>query len=108
MSLLRQTADMIRRQGTPTFCTAKQVEDYLEAYVDHFDLRPHFCLSTSIESVSREEDDGRWRLDFERRPSEWFDKVVVATGPHIRPIMPVLEGADLFTGRLIHSKGFKK
>ncbi|KAL7951736.1 flavin monooxygenase-like protein [Trichoderma barbatum] len=94
--------------GTPAFCTAKEVEDYLEAYVEHFDLSPHFYLSTSVKSISREEKDGRWRLDFDRRPSEWFDKVVVATGPHIRSMMPVFEGADLFTGRLIHSKGFKK
>jgi dimethylaniline monooxygenase (N-oxide forming) len=84
------------------------VEDYLEAYADHFDLRPHFRLSTSIKSISKEDDDGRWRLDFEEQPSEWFDKVIVATGPHIRPMMPEFEGADLFTGQLIHSKSFKR
>ncbi|KAL7938595.1 flavin monooxygenase-like protein [Trichoderma chlorosporum] len=94
--------------GTATFCTAKEVEDYLEAYVEHFDLRPHFRLSTSVSSIAREGQDGKWRLDLEGRPSEWFDKVVMATGPHIRPMMPSLEGSDLFTGRLIHSKGFKK
>ncbi|ETR98328.1 FAD/NAD(P)-binding domain-containing protein [Trichoderma reesei RUT C-30] len=94
--------------GTPTFCTAKHVQDYLEAYVDHFHLRPHFRLSTVVTSISRDQDSGRWRVNIEEQPSEWFDKVVVATGPHIKPMMPAFEGADLFTGRLIHSKGFKK
>ncbi|KAL5086630.1 hypothetical protein Trisim1_008882 [Trichoderma cf. simile WF8] len=94
--------------GTSTFCTAKEVESYLEAYVEHFDLRPHFRLATSVRSISREDGDGRWRLDFENRSSEWFDKVIMATGPHIRPMMPVLEGAEMFTGRLIHSKAFKR
>ncbi|PTB44171.1 hypothetical protein M441DRAFT_186554 [Trichoderma asperellum CBS 433.97] len=95
--------------GTPIHCAAKLVEDYLEAYASHFNLRPHFRLSTTVRSVSREDEgEGRWRLDFEGRPSEWFDKVVVATGPHIKPVIPEFEGADLFTGRLIHSKSFKK
>jgi dimethylaniline monooxygenase (N-oxide forming) len=84
------------------------VQDYLEAYVDHFHLRPHFRLSTVVTSISRDQDSGRWRVNIEEQPSEWFDKVVVATGPHIKPMMPAFEGADLFTGRLIHSKGFKK
>ncbi|KAL7817425.1 flavin monooxygenase-like protein [Trichoderma aethiopicum] len=94
--------------GTPTFCTAKHVEDYLEAYVDHFHLRPHFRLCTTVKSISRDQDDGRWKLDIKGQPSEWFDKVVMATGPHIKAMMPELEGTDLYTGRLIHSKGFKK
>ena len=97
-----------KTKGTPTFCTAKHVQDYLEAYVQHFHLSPHFRLSTIVESISLERDSGRWRLDLEGQPSEWFDKVVMATGPHIKPMMPDIEGADLFSGRLIHSKGFKK
>lgn len=84
------------------------MEDYLEAYVDHFHLKPHFRLCTTVKSISRDQDDGRWKLDIKGQPSEWFDKVVMATGPHIKPMMPELEGADLFTGRFIHSKGFKK
>lgn len=96
-------------KGTPIYCAAKQVEDYLEAYASHFNLGPHFRLSTTVRLIARDgEGEGRWRLDFEGRPSEWFDKVVVATGPHKTPVMPDFEGADLFTGRLIHSKSFKK
>ncbi|KAL7924775.1 hypothetical protein ACQKWADRAFT_319316 [Trichoderma austrokoningii] len=96
-------------KGTPIYCGAKGVEDYLEAYASHFNLRPHFRLSTTVTSISRDgRGEGSWRLDFEGRPSEWFDRVVMAIGPHVIPVMPKFEGADLFTGRLIHSKNFKK
>lgn len=38
----------------------------------------------------------------------WFDKVIVATGPQARAVMPRFEGADLFTGRVLHVKAFKR
>jgi dimethylaniline monooxygenase (N-oxide forming) len=96
-------------KGTPIYCDAKEVEEYLEAYASHFNLRSHFRLSTTVSSISWDgKCTGRWRLDFDGRPSEWFDRIVMATGPHVKPVMPKFEGADLFTGRLIHSKRFKK
>lgn len=51
-------------KGTLIHCAAKQVEDYLEAYATYFHLRPHFRLSTTVKSVSRDDEgEGRWRLD---------------------------------------------
>lgn len=93
--------------GTPHHCNAKQVEEYLERYADHFNLRPHCILNTVVERVSREEN-GKWRLDFRNRPSGWFDKLVMATGPHGRVVMPRFEGAEMFTGRILHVKAFKR
>jgi dimethylaniline monooxygenase (N-oxide forming) len=84
------------------------VEHYLESYVDHFNLRHRFHLNTRVKQIVREDKLGKWRLDFEGHPSQHFDKVVLATGPHIIPTMPKFEGAHLFEGDIIHSKSFKR
>lgn len=94
-------------QGTPPFCSAQQVNQYLESYVDHFNLRPHMRLNTAVKHIAREESN-KWRLDFEFAPSEYYEKVVIATGPHHEPVMPTIQGARLFSGRIIHSKAFKR
>ncbi|KAL6414436.1 FAD/NAD(P)-binding domain-containing protein [Ilyonectria robusta] len=95
------------QKGTPPFCSAQQVNQYLESYVDHFNLRPHMRLNTAVKRIVREESN-KWRLDFEFAPSEYYEKVVIATGPHHEPVMPTIQGARLFSGRIIHSKAFKR
>ncbi|KAI5458602.1 flavin monooxygenase-like protein [Mariannaea sp. PMI_226] len=94
-------------KGTPPFCSASQVNEYLEKYVDYFELRRHMRLNTTVKFVARVEETNNWRLDFESRPSEYFDKVVIATGPHHEALLPKLEGSDLFEGKILHSRAFK-
>ncbi|KAK7432321.1 hypothetical protein QQZ08_001269 [Neonectria magnoliae] len=96
------------QKGTPSFCTAAQVNQYLESYVDHFGLRPYMRLNTAVKHVAREEESNKWRLDFEFAPSQYYEKVVIATGPHQEPVMPKIQGSRLFQGRIIHSKAFKR
>lgn len=93
--------------GTLHYCSAKEVEDYLENYVDHFGLRPRFHLRSPVSAIVREDDSEKWRIDFDGQPSKYFDKVVMATGPHVQPCMPRLKNADVFSGRIIHSRAFK-
>lgn len=64
-------------------------------------------LNTEVKHVAREEETKTWRLDFESRPSEYFDKVVVATGPHHDPVMPAIKGDHLFSGKILHSRSYK-
>lgn len=103
-----QDSIVLNYLGTPPFCSAKQVNEYLENYADHFNLRPHLRLNTVVKHVAREEEFNRWRLDFELAPSEYYDKVVIATGPHLNPAMPEIKESSLFVGRIIHSKSFKR
>lgn len=83
------------------------VEQYLENFVDHFGLRPRLQLGATITHVTREDDSGKWRLDFESGPSKYFDKVIMSTGPHVKPLMPKFSGAEHFQGDIIHSQAFK-
>ncbi|KAM5384325.1 hypothetical protein ACJZ2D_001630 [Fusarium nematophilum] len=96
------------QEGTPSFCSAKQVNEYLENYVNHFGLRPHLRLDTAVNHVAREDESNKWRLDFEFAPSEYYEKVIIATGPHLEPVMPKIQGAKLFGGRILHSRAFKR
>ena len=84
------------------------MEDYLESYVDHFNLRPHFRLATPVRRVLRDEALAKWRVEIDGASAEVFDKVVMATGPHLMPMMPDFEGEELFTGKILHSKAFKR
>ena len=84
------------------------MEEYLESYVDHFNLRPRFQLNSKVKSVIHEDADDMWRVDVEGSPPRYFDRVVMATGPHVRPMMPTIEGSHLFKGRIAHSRAFKR
>lgn len=95
--------------GTPDYCSANAIEKYIESYVDHFSLRPHFQLNTTVTSITWEDSRERWRVEFDNgASSRHFDKVVVATGPHARPMVPSFQGQDLFTGSIVHSQAFKR
>ncbi|VUC25460.1 unnamed protein product [Clonostachys rosea] len=95
-------------KGTPSFCSAKVMQDYLEDYVNHNSLRPRFQLNARIKQAAREEDSNKWRLDFETGPSRYFDRLVISTGPHAKPLMPELEGSELFQGEIVHAQAFKR
>ncbi|KAH7322739.1 flavin monooxygenase-like protein [Stachybotrys elegans] len=94
-------------KDTPAHCSAREVQDYLESYADHFNLRPHLRLNTDVKRIWRSDEHAKWQLELAGAASEYFDKVVVATGPHQLPMMPQFEGEELFTGRLMHSRAFK-
>ncbi|KFA67783.1 hypothetical protein S40285_04500 [Stachybotrys chlorohalonatus IBT 40285] len=93
---------------TPAHCSAKDVEEYLESYADHFQLRQHLRLGTAVKRVWRDDAAAKWRLELDAAAPEYFDKVVIATGPHQLPLMPVFADEQLFTGRLLHSRAFKR
>lgn len=94
--------------GTPPYCSAKTIEDYIESYVDHYNLRPRLQLNAAVASVTLD-DTGKWRLDFQNDAApRYFDKLVVATGPHAKTMMPSFEGQELFEGQIIHSISFKR
>ncbi|PMB68196.1 Dimethylaniline monooxygenase [N-oxide-forming] 4 [Beauveria bassiana] len=93
---------------TPTHCSAGEVQKYIESYVEHFCLAPHFRLNTTVTHISESEETGRWRIDIAGAPSQNFDKVVMATGPHVKATPFRLEGQEVFEGEVMHSQRFKR
>ncbi|OAA77925.1 dimethylaniline monooxygenase 2 [Akanthomyces lecanii RCEF 1005] len=90
------------------FPKAKEVQEYIESYVKHFQLAPHFRLNASITHISEIEETGKWRVDIEGAPSQYFDKLVMATGPHVKATPFRLDGQDLFAGEVMHSQRYKR
>lgn len=93
----------------PDFPSAAQMLTYLNAYTDHFGLRPHIRFETQVTRVEPAGGDGRWRVEWEGpdgvRSAKIFDGVVVCNGHHWASRMPEYPGT--FTGEIIHSKAYK-
>lgn len=107
-------SDFPHFDSTDEFPSARDVREYLEAYVDHFGLRPHLRLATEVVSVARgTADSGQANPGFRvaarsigagAEPEVFdFDFVVVCNGVLSEPHMPRFDGADRFAGSIIHS-----
>ncbi|KAK2770642.1 dimethylaniline monooxygenase 2 [Colletotrichum kahawae] len=66
-------------KDVPSQCSAKQVEDYLESYADHFRLRPFIHLNTRVKRVHHDEPTNKWFVEVDGSSTEIFDRVIMAT-----------------------------
>jgi dimethylaniline monooxygenase (N-oxide forming) len=99
--------------GTDSYPTAAQVVQYLNNYANEFDLHPHLRLSTTVLAIDRDESSQCWFLTIQSPKSQSsevlpFDKLIMASGPHNKAIMPDLPGRELFKGEIIHSIAYKQ
>ena len=123
-SVLRSTVANISRQrncytdfpwtpdDAPDYPTAEQIEQYINAYADHFRLRPHCRLETAVERIVRAADGHGWVVRSRAQGAgstteERFEKVLVTTGTYSKPFMPTLKGVEHFKGQILHSQAFK-
>ena len=95
-----------------SFPSSVQVDQYLNDFANAFELRPALRLSTTIHSIKHDDAHDCWQIIVSgpSTPSPetlMFDKVVMATGPHSKPIMPELPGRETFKGEIVHSIAFK-
>jgi cation diffusion facilitator CzcD-associated flavoprotein CzcO len=96
------------------FPSAEQVRDYLNAYVEHFGLRPLLRLGTVVRAVSRLSRD----VDSRASPVEitvctvygspreerlHCDYVAVCNGVFSQAHVPTIDGRERFAGRALHS-----
>ncbi|KAF4912184.1 Monooxygenase aurF [Colletotrichum viniferum] len=95
-------------KDVPSQCSAKQVEDYLESYADHFKLCPFIRLNTQVGRVRHDETTKKWVIEIDGSPTEIFDRVIIATGMNQTPNYPEIKGIQSFPGRQGHSKSFKR
>ncbi|OPB38580.1 hypothetical protein A0O28_0016860 [Trichoderma guizhouense] len=96
----------------PSFPSAQQIADYLEAYADKFELIKHIELSTAVTSIRRDEEDGVWIVSTKHTKTgeeeeREYDRVVMATGGLSVMNMPEIKGIGKFAGDAIHSRDFK-
>ncbi|KAL7938320.1 flavin-binding monooxygenase-like domain-containing protein [Trichoderma chlorosporum] len=96
----------------PSFPSAQQIGDYLEAYADKFELIKHIELSTAVTSIRRDEEDGVWIVSTKHTKTgeeeeREYDRIVMATGGLSVMNMPEIKGIEKFAGDAIHSRDFK-
>ena len=99
-----------------TYPDGASVQKYIEAYADHFGLRPHVVLNVEVTGLTRRAD-GKpgWTFSVARAgtgkalPTQSFDYAIVCTGMYSTPNLPAYDGAKAFEaagGTLIHSSKY--
>ncbi|KAM0546701.1 hypothetical protein ACHAPJ_010738 [Fusarium lateritium] len=96
----------------PVHPPQKDLEKYFESYAQHFDLTRHIQFSTSVESVERDEEQGKWKVVTKKTDTgveelRVFSRVVLATGMLNTRHLPKVPGLEKFAGDAIHSRQFK-
>ncbi|KAI4380415.1 hypothetical protein MLD38_006610 [Melastoma candidum] len=93
----------------PTYPTKQQFVAYLDAYAEHFDIRPAF--NRTVVSTEFNHNFRLWQVrtvGIEYVEVEYMSRwVVVATGENAVDHFPQLEGLEDFGGPIIHSSSYK-
>lgn len=99
-----QYSDFPTPDDLPDFPSHWQVMAYLEAYADHFGIRPHIRFRTEVASVVPQSG-GRWRVTLAGGDAADYDAVIVANGHLWDARLPDFPGH--FDGMALHSHDYK-
>ncbi len=86
----------------PRYPTRQQVVDYLDDYQAAFNIRPVF----NTEALSIKKDGPGW-ITVAGNETFQSKNVIVATGPYGNPRPVDFKGVETFTGKVMHSYGYK-
>lgn len=92
----------------PAYLHHTQVLEYLESYAERFGLRERFTYRTevvSVEPVGHVWDVTTRDLDTGAETTSTYRAVIVASGHHWSPNLPVTEGP--FAGEIIHARTYR-
>lgn len=93
----------------PPHLSQGQFQEFMQDYIDHFDLTRRIISNTSVKHVQRNEDDTKWALQLEGEKSgetetRHFDKIVFCHGYQTEKQMPHFPGQEAFGGEIVHSQ----
>ncbi|KAK7150603.1 hypothetical protein R3I93_011749 [Phoxinus phoxinus] len=100
----------------PNYMHNSLIMDYFRMYAEHFQLKRHIRFQTKVLHVTPRPDfphSGQWDVETEskdgRREKQVFDAVMVCTGHHCHPHLPLKDfpGIDTFKGKFFHSRDYK-
>ncbi|CAJ0582012.1 unnamed protein product, partial [Mesorhabditis spiculigera] len=87
------------------FMHHSKVNEYLHQYADKFLLKPHINFNVSVTKIIP---GGQgFTVDLSNGTTEYFDKVMLCTGHHAKPLSPELNGLADFKGRTLHAQHFR-
>ncbi|XP_018680519.2 indole-3-pyruvate monooxygenase YUCCA2-like isoform X1 [Musa acuminata AAA Group] len=89
----------------PTYPTKQQFVSYLDAYVEHFDIKPLFGVE--VGHAEYDPSTGFWRV--QTNDLEFICRwLVVATGENAEAVWPDIRGISKFRGRVLHTSCYVK
>ncbi|XP_062858213.1 flavin-containing monooxygenase 5-like isoform X2 [Trichomycterus rosablanca] len=100
----------------PNYMHNSYIMEYFHMYADHFQLKRHIRLQTKVLHVTPRPDfaqSGQWDIVTEdkdgNKEKHVFDAVLVCTGHHCHPHLPLKDfpGFDTFKGQHFHSRDYK-
>ncbi|XP_067239559.1 flavin-containing monooxygenase 5-like [Chanodichthys erythropterus] len=100
----------------PNYMHNSLIMDYFRMYAEHFQLKRHIRFQTKVLQVTPRPDfshSGQWDVEIESkdglREKQVFDAVMVCTGHHSHPHLPLKDfpGIDTFKGKYFHSRDYK-
>ncbi|ROL55563.1 Dimethylaniline monooxygenase [N-oxide-forming] 5 [Anabarilius grahami] len=100
----------------PNYMHNSLIMDYFRMYAEHFQLKQHIRFQTKVLHVTPRPDfshSGQWDVEIEskdgQREKQVFDAVMVCTGHHCHPHLPLKDfpGIDTFKGKYFHSRDYK-
>ncbi|GAA0164516.1 hypothetical protein Leryth_000306 [Lithospermum erythrorhizon] len=91
-------------QNFPKYPTKRQFVAYMEAYAQHFSIKPIF--KKVVQKAEFDEFNGLWKV--QTQDYVYFSKwLIVATGENAEPFMPEIQGVEKFEGQLLHTSVYK-
>ncbi|XP_067240887.1 flavin-containing monooxygenase 5-like isoform X2 [Chanodichthys erythropterus] len=100
----------------PNYMHNSLIMDYFRMYAEHFQLTRHIRFQTKVLHVTPRPDfphSGQWDVEIQskdgQREKQVFDAVMVCTGHHCHPHLPLKDfpGIDTFKGKYFHSRDYK-
>ena len=88
----------------PRFPHHTQVRQYLDRFVDEFNLRELIRFKSRVQEVQRLASE--WLVSTSEAQST-FDAVMVCNGHYAKPKVPLLPGLEAFKGTVIHSHNYR-
>ncbi|XP_060499482.1 dimethylaniline monooxygenase [N-oxide-forming] 4 [Panthera onca] len=108
-------SDFPFQEDYPNYMNQGKFWDYLQEFVEHFDLLKYIRFRTTVCSVTKRPDfseTGQWDVVTEtegKRDRGVFDAVMVCTGHFLNPHLPLesFPGIHKFKGQILHSQEYK-
>ncbi|WP_431655380.1 flavin-containing monooxygenase [Pantanalinema rosaneae] len=88
----------------PDFPSAVQMREYLNAFADHFNLRPAIELNCAVLAI-RPIENNYWHVTLSNGEQRIYKGILLCNGHHWDKRFPQFSGE--FTGEMIHSKDYK-
>ncbi|XP_058781314.1 probable indole-3-pyruvate monooxygenase YUCCA10 [Vicia villosa] len=96
--------------SSPTYLTKDQFLQYIDKYVDHFDIKPRYYRV--VESAKYDEVKNKWVIEAKNTIEGTLEVygakfLVVASGENSEGFIPNVSGLGQFEGDVVHSKNYK-